>query len=490
MKFKFIPKVIYVYIFVFFVLPGCEQLGEYDSGREDFTEDETPKDSKLIDDSSDNYFYFSYDDSASTAGVELIKDSLNDNRYPQISWARTWEFLNYENFPQEETEQNDIFSLNMGLWNIPNSDTYELGVYIKAPTISVEERQNTVLTILIDISGSMDDSIPFDSGEEGVVSLLDTVKLGMTYMMHSLKIGDVINVISFSTEAQTLLQSWEYHPDSETTFINMMNTLRTDGSTNIEEGINKAYEVANTTYDATKINRIILLTDAIANEGELDPTLISQNTSINYNQGIYFSGLGLGEFFNDAFLNELTEAGKGAYFAIVTPYDIRRAFYNRFISLLDVAAKDIQFRMDYPSGLTHTVSASEEHSTDPSEVERTNFSYNTSQFFLEEFEAENSELNLDDETFTLTIIYTDPVTQEVIEVVYTKTVSELLGNMENSIKDAFMVATLPRLIRQEITLDDAYKNSKRIGDYNSGLIEEYKGLILKWYLLHDYSPEE
>lgn len=496
MKLKFIPKVIYVYIFVFFILPGCgsDFSGDSEGGNgndvEDNTQNISDKDLIPVEGTADNYFYFSYDDSASTSGVELIKDALIDNRYPKKSWARIWEFLNFEEFPQDETEKIDIFDINMGLWNIPDSDIYELGIYIAAPNIYKNQRQNTVLTLLIDVSGSMDDTVPYNSGVSKVASLIDTVKYGMGYMMNSLKPGDIINVITFNEETETIFNSWEYNSDEELTFKNTINTIRAGGSTDIENGISRAYELANSTYDASKVNRIVMLTDAIANEGELDPTVISQNTRKNYEEGIYFSGLGVGEFFNDEFLNELTEEGKGAYFAIVTPNDIRKAFESRFISLLNVAAKDVQFRMDFPEGLIHTVSNSEEYSTDPSDVERTNFSYNTSQFFLEEFKPDGTVEDFSNEEFILTITYTDPVTNEDIEVVYNKTFSEILGNMEGSIKDAFVVSMLPKLIKQEVTLEEADPFIFLLQNYHSELADEYRDLFRKWYLLHDYSPEE
>lgn len=486
MKLKSIPKVIYVYIFVFFILPGCD----YSYTEDDYTdgsEDNSSTSSMEVEDN--NFFYFSYDDSASTAGVELIKDALLDNRYPQESWARTWEFLNYEEFILQDTDSKGIFSIDMGLWQIPDSETYELGVYLAAPSITLEERQNAVITLLVDVSGSMDDSIPYNSGESKVSSLIETVQFGISFLMESLKDGDVVNLISFNTEAETVIQSWPYDSAGVTNFMNQVNSLITGGSTNIENGINKAYEVANETYDATKMNRIIMLTDAVANEGELDPEVISESTSINYQEGIYFSGLGLGEFFDDTFLNELTEEGRGAYFAIVTPHDIKRAFKRRFISLLSIAAKDVQFRLDFPNELLHTVSASEEYSTDPDDVQKTNFSYNTSQFFLEEFKTDTSALN-SGSNFTLTITYTDPETQTLVELEYTKTVSELLGQLENSIKDAFMVTMVPRLIRKEITFDDTDPYLRLLKYHDTELSNEYRDLIKKWYVLHDYELVE
>ena len=176
------------------------------------------------------------------------------------------------------------------------------------------------------------------------------------------------------------------------------------GSTNLAAGIDAAYQAALNTYDPEKTNRVIILTDAYANTGQIDPAIIAQNVVINNQEGIYFSGLGISDDFNEAFLNELTEAGKGAYFSIVTQNDAQRAFKDRFIALLSIAAKDVQFRMDYPGLLKHDETAAEETSGDPGEVQTTNFSYNTSQYFFEGFLLESGEV-LPESTFKLTINY-------------------------------------------------------------------------------------
>ena len=51
-------------------------------------------------DASHNFFYFSYDDSASTASIELVKYKLNNSTKPSSDLGRPWEFLNYAYYRQ------------------------------------------------------------------------------------------------------------------------------------------------------------------------------------------------------------------------------------------------------------------------------------------------------------------------------------------------------------------------------------------------------
>ena len=83
----------------------------------------------------------------------------------------------------------------------------------------------------------------------------------------------------------------------------------------------------------------------------------------------------MGYDFNDTFLNVITDKGKGAYFACITKNDAKKNFQDRFISLVQVAAREVKFRLDFPYDLIHIDSGSEESSKDPNKVQATNFSY-------------------------------------------------------------------------------------------------------------------
>jgi len=436
-------------------------------------------------------FYFSYDDSASTASVELVKYYLKNGLKPDPSWGRAFEFLNFETFSTLQ-KKIGIFNVSMGIWSHPYSDPsllkpeetrYELGVQVSAPEITMKDRANTVLTLLIDVSGSMGERyIPFELDKESAIKTrLDVVKYGLSQLFHfSLKEGDVVNIVQFSTdstESDVLLEGWNYS-STDNQYLNIVSALSPTYSTNLNAGIQRAYIVAKRTFKPGHTNRVILLTDAYANTGEVDPMVISNSTRINDQEGIYFSGLGIGSDFSEAFLNTLTDAGKGSYFAAITPHDIKKAFVDRFIALLNVAARQTRFRLDFPSKLTHLTTASEQISTDPNKVQTTNFSYNTSQFFLEGFRLGTEDVT--QEKFKLTIEYKQEngtSTTEQIEM----TIGELIGKEEGAIKDAFMVTFLADLVgkRKECAVFNTAKETI-LKDYSSTTTQEYSDLITKF----------
>lgn len=426
-----------------------------------------------------DFFFFSYDDSASTAGVELTKNALQNNFAPRTSWARPWEFLNFESFAKNNQEDQGLFKVSMGLWKHadvenPSTENYELGVHVSAPSITKEERKNAVITLVVDASGSMDSPSPLAAADGRAPSLMDLAKHGMEAMANSLKEGDIINIVDFSNDARKIVDGLNYSEATKNTYLQAVQGLNTRGGTNLNAGVDVAYELAQKHYDANKINRVVMLTDAFANTGEVDPTKISKHTEINNLEGILFSGLGFGQDFNEAFLNELTEAGRGGYFSVVTTKDAERAFQERFMALVNVAAQGVQFRLDYPASLKRLLSAAEESSKVQSEVQPTNFSFNTSQYFWEQFGLDG-ETNINDQSFTLSIFYTDPKTREKKTVEVKKTVSEMLGQDISNIKDAHMITLLTLLIKSDVTEERAKKEvNELLGDHSSALATEYR----------------
>jgi Ca-activated chloride channel homolog len=228
------------------------------------------------------------------------------------------------------------------------------------------------------------------------------------------------------------------------------------------------------------MNRVVMLTDAYANVGDVDPALIADNIVISGGEGIYFSGLGVGEDFNEQFLDVLTDKGKGGYFSLVTQNDAARAFNQRFMALLTVAAKDVRFKLTYPRALTRAATASEESSTRPEDVQPTNFSFNTKQYFYEGFKAPSA-ASIDSAKFTLTISYKDPTTLEPRSEELEVPVSEILGRQQHNLRAAEAIFLLNQRIGQRMTGAEVGAVLATVPPgYSAPLFDEYVSLIQRY----------
>jgi hypothetical protein len=313
-------------------------------------------------------------------------------------------------------------------------------------------------------------------------SLLELARRGLQALPEQLKAGDTINLVSFSDQAKVLLQNWTYQ-GNPAEYLAVVQALKTEGGTNLNAGLSQAYALAREAYRPDAVNRVLMLTDAYANRGQVDAAEVARSTRIEDREGIYFSGLGFGAGFNEAFLNELTEAGQGAYFSVITEADARRSFGERFMALVNVAARDVRFRLDYPAVLKHVGSAAEQRSQNAAEVQPVHFSYNTSQFFLERFQ-QAAEGDAATGNLTLTISYSDPVTLDAREEVIDFALDTLRNENLAGIKDARLVLLLTQLIRGQVSPQQARAEMDALlAAHSSPLAARYKTYIETWLRL-------
>ena len=150
---------------------------------------------------------------------------------------------------------------------------------------------------------------------------------------------------------------------------------------------------------------------------------------------------------------------------------------DRFMGLINVAARDVRFRLDYPKALQSFKSASEESSKVASNVQTTNFSYNTSQYFLEQFLAPSDATEILKQKVRLTIFYTDPESGANRAEILEKPLSELLDQEKGNIQDAHLITLLTSILSAQISRERAEAELKLLQDRQSPLAQEYRGFI-------------
>ena len=111
------------------------------------------------------------------------------------------------------------------------------------------------------------------------------------------------------------------------------------------------YQEAKKNFRQGVTNRVILLTDGIANVGVVDPGRIAADSSECNGQGIDLSTIGVGLDLNNDLLRTLAKSGRGLYHFISDYKDIDKVFVNEVQSLVSSVAKRVQVRIEYGPGL-------------------------------------------------------------------------------------------------------------------------------------------
>ena len=165
---------------------------------------------------------------------------------------------------------------------------------------------------------------------------MDMVKATAIQLMRSLRPEDVFSVVAFSDRAEVIIPA-AYNSDKkkQETLIQMM---QTSGATEIYNGLKAGLGEVRRTVDPSRVNHIILLTDGHTYGDEQACLNLTDEAAAN-NIGI--SGMGIGNEWNDIFLDALTSKTGGSSAYISHPKDIQRLLVDKFNALVSTYADDV-----------------------------------------------------------------------------------------------------------------------------------------------------
>ncbi len=358
--------------------------------------------------------YLSNDDTMSLSSAQRVIYAI-DNMLPlPAEHIRPHELLNYFSFDTASVPATSDFSVAASIAPDPEQDgIYSLAMAVRGRPMGVSERRNTNLSVVIDRSGSM-----------SADGRMEYLKRGLRQMTDQLKTGDMLHLTLFDHSVCVPIENFVVGRDSPATLLAAIDALEPRGSTDLHDGLRKGYQLADHAYQPTYSNRVVMVTDAIANTGVTDEQMISTVSKFYDERRIRLSGVGVGRDFNDALLDKLTERGKGAYVFLGSEAEVDAVFGPRFVSLIETTALDVHFRLHLPPSLRMNVFYGEESSAVKQDVQAIHYFANTSQLFLSDLMARGGQLRPQDSVM-LTVEYEDPETGEDMVEEYAFTLSEI-----------------------------------------------------------------
>jgi Ca-activated chloride channel family protein len=271
-----------------------------------------------------------------TGAYTAARGYINAGQLPPPQIARVEEFVNYFRYDYPAPQQAD-FGIYVDSAPSPweQGDTQIVRVGIQGRRIDDSQRKDAALTFVIDASGSMDrpDRLPL-------------VKQALALLAGELREGDSVAIVVFGSESHVVLEPTS--AAQRDAILQAIDTLGIEGATNIEGGLQMAYDLAARNFRPDAINRVILLSDGEANVGATGPDSILQTIRDQRAQGVLLStvGFGMGGY-NDQMLERLADAGNGNYAYVDTLAAARRIFVQNLTGTLQVIAKDAKVQVDF-----------------------------------------------------------------------------------------------------------------------------------------------
>jgi Ca-activated chloride channel family protein len=378
--------------------------------------------------------YLSNDDSMSLASAQRVLWAVMHDAALSVREIRPHELLNYFSFDTVTPDADQTFDVLASAEQ--QGDRLSVAVSVKG---SAPPPRPLDLTLVVDRSGSM--------SAEGRMAYVNRALTLATDQLHA---GDRVDLVLFDHTVCTPIQNFVVGRDDASILRDAIQSIQPMGSTDVDLGLHTAYQVAKGHQDVQGRNRrMMILTDAQMNTGDVDPNTVSEIGKAFEADGIRLTGVGVGTDFNDKVLDLLTEKGKGAYVYLGSEAVVDRLFgATGFDSLVHTIAHDVHFSLNLPDSLAMERFYGEEASTTKEDVQPINYYAGTSQVFLQDLVVRNGRAAKSDPV-ELVIEYTDAVTGEPEKRVFRTTVGEMIAADPHNVRKGLALMAWSDLLTEQ-----------------------------------------
>ena len=272
-----------------------------------------------------------------TASYSVIRSSLTNGHLPPKEAVRIEEMVNYFPYDYAAPEPGDApFRASVSLFQTPwNQNTQLLRIGLQGELPSMDDRPPLNLVFLIDTSGSMDDP-----------KKLPLLKQSFGLMLSQLRPEDRVAIVTYAGSAGLVLEPTG--ASDRATILAALDRLDAGGSTAGAEGLQQAYQVAESMAEDGRIGRILLATDGDFNVGIHDPEELKDFIAQKRDSGTYLSVLGFGRGnLDDATMQALAQNGNGTAAYIDTLSEAQKVLVDQLSGALFPIADDVKIQIEF-----------------------------------------------------------------------------------------------------------------------------------------------
>ncbi len=272
-----------------------------------------------------------------TASYANVRRFLNQNTIPPADAVRIEELVNY--FPTAEEgpapQAKEPFAVRVELAPCPWQPTHRLArIAIKGRELG-NERKNSNLVFLVDVSGSMNEP-----------SKLPLVQQSLRMLTEQLGEGDLVTMVVYAGSSGLVLPPT--NGEKKADILAAIEKLQAGGSTHGSAGIQLAYEQAVAGFIKEGVNRVILCTDGDFNVGVSSPEELEKLISQKAKSGVFLSVLGFGSGnLKDRTMETLADKGNGNYAYIDSLSEARKVLVEQMSGTLVTIAKDVKIQVEF-----------------------------------------------------------------------------------------------------------------------------------------------
>lgn len=195
------------------------------------------------------------------------------------------------------------------------------------------------ISVVLDRSGSMADEHKIEYAKQAVCALVDR-----------LSANDYLSIVVYDDRIETLLPTRLVRDKSY--IKRLVQQIFPRGSTNLGGGMEEGLRQIDRNFKREYVNRVILLSDGLANQGITDPGELGHIAGRYRNQSISLSTIGVGLEYNENLMLGLAEQGGGNYYFVESPSQLASIFEKELNGLMYTVAQNARIELTLGHGVT------------------------------------------------------------------------------------------------------------------------------------------
>jgi len=200
-----------------------------------------------------------------------------------------------------------------------------------------EQRTPANVALVLDKSGSM-------SGQK-----IEQAREAAVMAIQRLNSDDIVSVVTYDDTVHVVVPATK--AQDKQAISKKIRSIRSGGSTALFAGVSKGAQELRKFISENRVNRVILLSDGLANVGPQSASELGQLGMSLGKEGISVTTIGLGLGYNEDLMTQLAGYSDGNHAFVENAQDLARIFQYEFGDVLSVVAQGVDIQIDCADGV-------------------------------------------------------------------------------------------------------------------------------------------